>query len=49
VLAPIDKKGHMPALTDIMDFANNKELMAGAAAAESEAEVYKLLEKNFVG
>jgi len=47
VLAPIDKKGHMPALTDIMDFANNNELMKAVAAAESEAAVYKLLEKKF--
>jgi mannitol/fructose-specific phosphotransferase system IIA component (Ntr-type) len=48
VLAPIDKKGHMPALTDIMDFANNSKLMEKAAAAESEAAVYRMLKENFV-
>ncbi len=48
VLAPIDKKGHMPALTDIMDFANNSKLMEGAAAAESEAAVYRMLKQNFI-
>ena len=48
VLAPIDKKGHMPALTDIMEFANNSKLMEEAAAAESEAAVYRMLKENFV-
>ncbi|KXS49761.1 MAG: transcriptional antiterminator [Halanaerobium sp. T82-1] len=47
VLAPIDKKGHMPALTDIMEFANNQELRNRITAAKSEAEVYELLEKDF--
>lgn len=47
VLAPIDKKSHLPALTDIMDFANNRELMAKIAAAESAVAIYKLLEANF--
>jgi mannitol/fructose-specific phosphotransferase system IIA component (Ntr-type) len=47
VLAPIDKKGHMPALTDIMEFANNGELMEEVAAAKSEAAAYKILKDNF--
>jgi mannitol/fructose-specific phosphotransferase system IIA component (Ntr-type) len=47
VLAPINKKGHMPALTDIMDFANNNDLMAQIAAAKSEAAAYKILRNNF--
>jgi mannitol/fructose-specific phosphotransferase system IIA component (Ntr-type) len=47
VLAPIDKKGHMPALTDIMEFANNKKLMKAVAAAKSKAAAYKMLKDNF--
>lgn len=47
VLAPINKKGHMPALTDIMDFANNTDLMKKIAAAKSEAAAYKMLKDNF--
>lgn len=47
VLAPIDKKSHMPALTDIMEFANNRKLMDDLLAAESEGAAYKLLQNNF--
>ena len=47
VLAPIDKKGHMPALTDIMEFANNSGLMEKVAAAKSETDAYKILKNNF--
>jgi|GEM_PF-912122 transcriptional antiterminator/mannitol/fructose-specific phosphotransferase system IIA component (Ntr-type) len=47
VLAPIDKKSHMPALTDIMEFANNRKLMDGLLEAESKDAAYKLLQNNF--
>ena len=47
VLAPINKKVHMPALTDIMEFANNSDLMTKIAAAKSEAAAYKILRDNF--
>jgi transcriptional antiterminator/mannitol/fructose-specific phosphotransferase system IIA component (Ntr-type) len=47
VLAPIDKKGHMPALTDIMEFANNEKIMNDIKNAASEAVVYKILKNNF--
>lgn len=47
VLAPVDKKSHMPALTDIMEFANNRKLMDELLVVESEDAAYKLLQNNF--
>ncbi len=47
VLAPIDKKSHMPALTDIMEFANDSKLMDSLLAAKSEENAYKLLQDSF--
>ncbi|RAK06944.1 transcriptional antiterminator [Halanaerobium saccharolyticum] len=47
VLAPIDKKGHMPALTDIIDFANNQKLMEKLASAKSATSAYKMLKNNY--
>jgi len=47
VLAPTDKKAHLPALTDIMEFANDKGLMADVEAADNEAAVYGLIKNRF--
>lgn len=47
VLAPTDKKAHLPALTDIMEFANDTDLMDAVEAAENEAAVYKLIKNRF--
>lgn len=47
VLAPEDKNSHMPALTDIIDFANNESLMERVLKADNKEKIYKLLENNF--
>ncbi len=43
VLAPEDKKSHLPALTDIMKIANNNELLEQLLEAENNDSIYNLI------
>lgn len=45
VLAPEDKKSHLPALTDIMKIANNKEIMNKILESENNIEIYEIIKK----
>ena len=47
VLAPEDRKSHLPALTDIMKIANNQELLKKLLNSNSNTEIYQLIE-NFL-
>lgn len=44
VLAPEDKKSHLPALTDIMKIANSNELLEQLLEAENKNEIYNLIQ-----
>jgi mannitol/fructose-specific phosphotransferase system IIA component (Ntr-type) len=44
VLAPEDKKSHLPALTDIMKIANSNELLEQLLEAENKNKIYNLIQ-----
>ncbi len=49
VLAPEDKKSHLPALTDIMKIANNKELMNRILESDNNIEIYEIIKEFLNG